>query len=181
MAIKKMLDAHHSQEDISFSGIGLRDLWAMDRLVEEAWAKNFAYLAGSRIRVTMEIHEIAVNELLTGKTLPFAVSDIINNVDADEMDKTWSWKLVKRSFEKMEAKGHIRLFEGNDPAKIKVKYRITTEFREIVRDYYRQYAKSVRVMMTRMQINDATASFEELVADNPDLISELGLEGEEGE
>lgn len=129
----------------------------------------------------MVIHEIAVNELCSGKTLPFAVSDILNSVDESEMDKTWSWKLVKRQFEKMEAKGHIVRFEGNDPSKAKVRYRITTEFREIVRDYYEQYAKTVELIMTRMRMNDSAAYFAELVSDNPDLMSELGLEAEEDE
>jgi len=39
----------------------------------------------------------------------------------------------------------------------------------------------VRICMTKMQMNDSAASFAGLVSDNPDLMSELGLEAEEDE
>ena len=174
-----------AQNNTEFHGIGLRDLLAMDRVNVDAWAANFNYLNSRRMGVTMEIHEVAVNELLTGDTLPFSVSEIMEKVQQNEVYRKiavgknivspWSWKLVRQIFSAMEQAGHLRRLE-QDSNKKKVKYVITAEFRQIVRNYYAQYAKTVRIVMSRMQINDSTASFTQLVADNPVLISELGLE-----
>ena len=170
-----------NQEDIVFYGIALGDLLAMDRVNVDAWAVNFNHLNSQGMTVMMEIHEVAVNELLSGTTLPFAVSEIMTKLQDNEARCTSeypsvNWKRVKRDFERMEEKGHICLFEGNDPATIKVRYRTKQVFRDIVLDYYEQYAKTVRICMTKMQMNDSAASFAELVSDNPDLMSELGLE-----
>ena len=179
-----MTDAQNenkNQEDIVFYGIALHELLAIDRVNVDAWSENFSYLNSRALGVVMEIEEVAVNELLTGATLPFAVSEIMSNIESKEARSSSeypgvNWKRVKRDFERMETQGHIVLCEGNNPSTKKVQYRITTEFRELVRDYYDQFAKSVRIMMARMQMNDSAASFAKLVADNPTLIRELGLE-----
>jgi len=173
-----------NQEDIVFYGIGLRDLLAMDRVNVDAWAVNFSHLNSRGMSVMMEIHEVAVNELLSGTTLPFAVSEIMTKLQNNEAQSsieypTMNWKRVKRDFERMEEKGHIVLFEGNDPATIKVRYRTKQVFRDVVLDYYEQYAKTVRICMTKMQMNDSEAEFAGLVADNPELVRELGLEVDE--
>ncbi len=179
-----MTDAQNENEnqvEIMFYGIALHELLAIDRVNVDAWSENFSYLNSRALGVVMEIEEVAVNELLTGATLPFAVSEIMSNIESKEARNSTeypkvNWKRVKRDFERMETQGHIVLCEGNDPSTKKVQYRITTEFRELVRGYYDQFAKSVRMMMARMQMHDSEAAFAELVADNPALISELGLE-----
>ncbi len=180
---------NHSQ--IEFYGISLTDLLAMDRINVDTWACNLSYLNSKALSVVMEIEEIAVNELLSNETLPFAVSEIVAKIENRESRSSYvkyrinnayrpvNWKRVKRDFDKMEVQKHIVVFEGNDPGTTKVKYRTTTEFRQMVSEYYEQFAKTVRIMMACMQMNDSAASLAELVADNPTLIRELGLEAEE--
>lgn len=174
-----MINAHGK---IEFYGLTLSELVALDRVNVDAWMRGFHYLNAREMSVTMALHEIAVDEMMNGEQLSFSVSEImkiVENKDIErriEQETPWSWKMVKATFDRMQEKGHIARLPTNSPSKKKVEYRITQQFREMIREYYAQYAKICKMISSKMQLNDAASTFDDLVKGNQVLIDDLNLE-----
>lgn len=172
-----MTTAQHTTE---FHGISTRDLMVMDRVNVRMWMNNFHYLNAREMSITMAIHEMAVREIMTDEAAPFSVSEILQLVESRDTDRRsedspWTWKMVKTTFDRMIDRDHITRLVNPDPRKKKKEYRVTDRFREIIRDYYAQYAQTVHLISARMQMRSAAAVFEELAVDNPDLVDELNV------
>jgi len=169
-----------AQSNNEFHGISIRDLMVMDRVNVAMWMNNFHYLNAREMSITMQIHEMAVSEIMTGEAAPFSVSEILQLVESRDTDRRsedspWTWKMVKKTFDRMIERDHIMRIENPDPRKKKKEYRVTDRFREIIREYYAQYAQTVHLISARMQMRSAAAVFEEIAADNPDLVDQLTL------
>ena len=172
-----MKTAQHATE---FHSISIRDLMVMDRVNVRMWMNNFHYLNAREMSITMAIHEMAVREIMTDEAAPFSVSEILQLVESRDTDRRsedspWTWKMVKTTFDRMIDRDHITRLVNPDPRKKKKEYRVTDRFREIIRDYYAQYAQTVHLISARMQMRSAAAVFEELAVDNPDLVDELNV------
>jgi DNA-binding MarR family transcriptional regulator len=169
-----------AQSNTEFYGISIHDLMVMDRVNVAMWMTNFHYLNAREMSITMAIHEMAVSEIMIEDAVPFSVSEILQLLESRDTDRrsedsAWTWKMVKTTFERMIERDHITRLADPDPRKKKKQYRVTDRFREIIREYYAQYAQTVHLMTARMQMRSAAAVFKEIAADNPDLVQHLNL------